>query len=228
MRHPDELVLRAPWSSRRPSIWRTRRTPASWSPLCLRTPSRPGPFTSASTAHGATWRHDQGAAARSLLRPDLGRLLRRQPAPASLLRLRIDPLLRPSASTSRHPAGPGHRGNAPAQAPQDWCPRHRLGSPGEGRHKLRPSFRRSLRPGPRSITRVGLQHLPATFPTPHLEGPPRPRTDRSLFSTPISSFRCFENPPEPAPSSFRRAWPPPVTPPNLPSGLRLDCVRNAA
>ena len=50
---PAGPVSAASW--RRPSIWRTRRTPASWSPRCLPTPSRRGPSTSASTAHGATW-----------------------------------------------------------------------------------------------------------------------------------------------------------------------------
>ena len=44
--------------------------------------------------------HDQGAAARSLLRPDLGVALRRQPAPDPLLRLRLDPLRCPAGVRS--------------------------------------------------------------------------------------------------------------------------------
>ena len=43
-------------------------------------------------ATGQHGEHDQGAAAGSLFGPDIGHLLRRQPAPAPLLRLRIDPL----------------------------------------------------------------------------------------------------------------------------------------
>ena len=90
----------------------------------------------------------------SLFGPDLGHLLRRQPAPAPLLRLRSDPLLRHQASASRHPTGSRHSRNAPAQAPQDRRPRHGLGATGQSRHGLRTPFRRSVRTRPRSITGV--------------------------------------------------------------------------
>ena len=71
---------------------------------------------------------DQGAAAGSLLRPDLRLPLRRQPAPAPLLRLRLDPLRCAQACAARHPPGPRHRRYAPPQAPQDRRPRHGLGA----------------------------------------------------------------------------------------------------
>ena len=71
---------------------------------------------------------DQGAAAGSLLRPDLRLPLCRQPAPDPLLRLRLDPLRCPQACAARHPPGPRHRRYAAAQAPQDRRPRHGLGA----------------------------------------------------------------------------------------------------
>ena len=74
---------------------------------------------------------------------------------APLLRLRIDPLLRHQASASRHPTGSRHSRNAPAQAPQDrrppsWSRCDGSRSPWDSAHP----FRRSVRTGPRAITRV--------------------------------------------------------------------------
>ena len=154
LRHPDELVVPAP---------RHREGRASDGqvepPLRGHLAARghllgPDRLRAPLLRTGQHGEHDQGAAAGSLLRPDLGHLLRRQPAPAPLLRLRVDPLLRHQASASRHPTGSRHSRNAPAQAPQDRRPRHGLGATGQSRHGLRTPFRRSLRKGPRSITRV--------------------------------------------------------------------------
>ena len=93
----------------------------------------------------------------ALLRPDLGVALRRQPAPGPLLRLRVEPLRCSQARACRHPPGPRHRRNAPAQAPRARRPRHGLGAQGQGRHGLRASPRRCLRTGPRPIARVILR-----------------------------------------------------------------------
>ena len=106
---------------------------------------------------GQLGERDQGTAAGSLLRPDFGHLFRRQPAPAPLLRLRTGPLRRPQASASRHPAGPGHRRNAPAQASQDRCTRHGVDAPRQGRHGFRTPLRRGLRPRPRPTARVAFE-----------------------------------------------------------------------
>ena len=168
-------------------------------------------------ARGNMEKHDQGAAARSLLRPDLGHLFRRQPAPASLLRLRVDSLRCPQASASRHPARPRHSRNAPAQAPQDRRPRHRFGSPGQGRHGLRAPLRPGLRTGPRPITGVGspaasghLLHPTFTGTTAswNQSGPPQPG---SLFHMPLPKH------PPALPSRAPTRLTTPVTPSTPPS-----------
>ena len=120
---------------------------------------------------------DQGAAARSLLRPDLRLPLRRQPAPAPLLRLRLDPLPRAAARTRGHAAGPRHRRYAPPQAPQDRRPRHRLGA-ALHRHGLRTPFGHRLRTGPRATIGVGAHSLRIHPPS---MGPLRPR-NKSMAS----------------------------------------------
>ncbi len=214
-------------SSRRQSIWGTRRTPASWSPLCPPTPSRPGSSTSAYTAHGARWRTRSRSS--SWISSPTGP---RPPAsPPTSSGSSSPPSHRSSSTLSGRrftaPAWPPrHRRNAPAQAPQDRRPRHRLDSPDEGCHGLGTPFLRSLRTGTRSITRVGPQHLPATCPAP-LTGPLRPRTGQSPFSTSISSFPASKNPPGPVLTHSDVPGYPPVTPstPPLrpPAGLCEKC-----
>ena len=61
------------------------------------------------------------------------------------------------ANASRHPPGPRHRRNAPAQDSQDRRPRHGVGAPPQSRHGLRTPLRLGLRPRPRAIIRVACQ-----------------------------------------------------------------------
>ena len=121
------------WSRKRRVVAKAEHLPGKANPRFVVT-SLPDTF-SARTVYervycprGNMEKHDQGAAARSLLRPDLGVALRRQPAPDPLLRLRLDPLRCAQACAARHPPGPRHRRNAAAQAPQDRRPRHGLGA----------------------------------------------------------------------------------------------------
>ena len=181
LRHADELVAPAP---RR----REGRTPAGQGEPPLRrhlAARRPvlGPhrLRARLLSAGRHGEHDQGTAARSLLRPDLGVALRRQPAPPPLLRLRVDPLRCPQARARRHPPGPRHRRNAPAQAPQDRRPRHRLGATSQGRHGLRASLRRCLRSGPRPIASV-VSRPRLDFFSGHSVGPVRLTDIRGAFS----------------------------------------------
>ena len=165
-------------------------------------PSRPR-----STAHGAAWRTPSRSSNSTFLRPDLRHLLRRQPTPAPLLRLRVDPLRCPQASTSRHPAGPCHRGNSPAQAPHDRRPRHRLAgsrSPWTP-HIPRPlpSLRFTLDYRARAPT---APHRPPNTTSPGTTAP----STRSEALRHVDLFvRCFEKPARSCSTSLRLAWPPP-------------------
>ena len=216
LRHPDELVVPAP---------RHREGRASDGqvepPLRGHLAARghllgPDRLRAPLLRTGQHGEHDQGAAAGSLFGPDLGHLLRRQPAPAPLLRLRIDPLVRHQASAPRHPTGSRHSRNAPAQAPQDRRPRHGLGATGQGRHGLRTPFRRSVRTRPRSITGVdsGRSRPPAS-PRSRDQYIPRPVKGPSASR---SLPHRFENtprgllPPTPTPLTT------PTTASTLPSG----------
>ncbi|MXX34376.1 MAG: transposase [Gemmatimonadetes bacterium] len=129
LRHPDELVATA--TGRRQG-----RTPAGQGqpPLRRHLAARrhllgPHGLRARLLPAGRHGEHHQGAAARSVLRPDLGLTLRRQPAPAPL---RVGPLRRPQT----HARGRPHHG---------------LGAKGQGRHGLLASLRRRLRPPPRPI-----------------------------------------------------------------------------
>ena len=182
LRHADELVAPAPNG-------RQGRAPARQGqpPLRRHLAARPhllGPdrLRARLLPAGRHGEHDQGAATRSLLRPDLGLALRRQPAPAPVFRLRVDPLRCPQTHARGQPPGPRHCRNTPAQAPQDRRPRHRLGAQGQGRHGLRAPLRCCLRTGPRPITRVVSHPLPH-FLSRRSVGPLAPALPRSRSVT---------------------------------------------
>ena len=111
LRHTHKLVPQAP--GRRQGRAPARQgQPALRGHLAARHLLGPDRLRARLLPEGQHGEHDQGAAARSLLRPDLGVALRRQPAPDPLLRLRLDPLRCAQACAARHPPGPRHRRNA--------------------------------------------------------------------------------------------------------------------
>ena len=192
LRHADELVAPAPGRRQGRAPARQGQPPLRRHLAARRQLLGPPRLRARLLPAGRHGEHHQGAAARPVLRPDLGLALRRQPAPAPLLRLRLGPLRCAQAHARGHPPGPRHRRNAPAQAPQDRRPRHRLGAQGQGRHGLRASLGRRLRPPPRPITKGNLPALP-DFLSRRALGPLRPRTATepvSHLNPPPRAFHC--------------------------------------
>ena len=173
-------------SSRRPSIWPTRRTRASWSPRCPRTPSRPAPSTSACTAGGATPRTRSRSSNR--ISSPTGR---RPPAsPPTSSGSSSPPSHRSSSpSSGKRFTAPGWRGPPPERsgssfsgsAPASWCrcaasrsPWTPHTPPPRPSHASTRDYQGSLRGRP----------LP-TVSAPPLMGPVRPGTLRSVLRPPV-------------------------------------------
>jgi len=190
--NPEELVVRAPRHREGRASGRQGEPPLRGHLAARGHLLGPHRLRASVLPAGRRGEHDQGAAAGSLLRPDVGHLFRRQPAPAPLLRLRVGPLRRAQAGAPRHPARARHRRNAAAQASQDRSPRPGVGAPRQGSHGLRTPLRRGLRPRPRATT--GVTSKASRSPT---------------ASVPPSWDPCV---PEPAKaSSGRRFWSPKPT-----------------
>ena len=114
-------ATRTNWSHKRRVIAKAEHLPGKANPRFVVT-SLPG-TVSARTVYERVYcprgRMENGikdAAARSVVRPDLRLPLPRQPAPAPLLRVRLDPLRGAAPRAERHPAGPRHRRYPAAQA----------------------------------------------------------------------------------------------------------------
>ena len=220
------------WSRKRRVVAKAEHLPGKANPRFVVT-SLPDTF-SARTVYervycpeGQHGEHDQGAAARSLLRPDLGVALRRQPAPDPLLRLRLDPLRCAQACAARHPPGPRHRRKRCGSSSSRSAPASRSRCEGS-RSPWTPHTRR---PPPSHASTPDCQGNDSTPPSRHpfqpiLRGPLRRRTKKARSGSGSRS----SGPPKTRPQSrllLLHLLPRQKLGPNAaPKALSGDCVRN--